>query len=521
MEMLMDKNICGFTLKEANKARKIVAKKKMNEIPILREKVLNQAKSPCLGNYIWKCGVGPQMSYSFSKIHALAYSFIGVQTIFLATNWKPIYWNTACLIVNSGALDEESDSQTDYGKIAKALGDIISRGIKISLVDINKSDFSFIPDEENNEILFGMKALNGVGAPIIEQIKNNRPYASFKDFLNRCPLNKTAMISLIKAGAFDKLETKWSDESTIKPRLLVMAYYLFKNSNSKKKLTLQNFNGLLQENLIGEELDFEKKVFNFNKYLKTYKKVGEYYVFDDVCNNFFNQNFEDNLDCLEIINGIVCIMQKTWDKIYKKKMDKVREYLKNHQEVLLDKYNTILFKKEWEKYAKGNISYWEMESLCFYYHTHELAAVDKLKYGISDFNELSYDGEVDYYFKRNGREIPIYKIHKIIGTVISKDDTRSSVSILTTENQVVTVKFTKDYYTKYARQLSEKQSDGSKKVVEKGWFTRGTKIMCCGYRREDTFVCKTYKNTPFHQLYKIEEIDDGKISLIHERYGDL
>ena len=61
MRMLMDENICHFTLAEANTARKIVGKKQMSKIPELRDKVLNQAASPCLGNYIWKCGVGPQM----------------------------------------------------------------------------------------------------------------------------------------------------------------------------------------------------------------------------------------------------------------------------------------------------------------------------------------------------------------------------------------------------------------------------------------------------------------------------
>ena len=40
MKMLMDKDICGFTLAEANDARKIVGKKQMSRIPELREKVL-------------------------------------------------------------------------------------------------------------------------------------------------------------------------------------------------------------------------------------------------------------------------------------------------------------------------------------------------------------------------------------------------------------------------------------------------------------------------------------------------
>ena len=113
MRMLMDENICGFTLAEANAARKVVGKKQMSKIPELKNKVLKQAKSPCLGHYVWACGIGPQMGYSFSIIHALAYSFIGFQTMFIATNWNPIYWNTACLIVNSGGLEEDNDFEED------------------------------------------------------------------------------------------------------------------------------------------------------------------------------------------------------------------------------------------------------------------------------------------------------------------------------------------------------------------------------------------------------------------------
>ena len=61
MRMLMDKDICNFSLKDANAARKIVGKKQMAKIPALKEQVLNTAKSPALGKYVWTCGIGPQM----------------------------------------------------------------------------------------------------------------------------------------------------------------------------------------------------------------------------------------------------------------------------------------------------------------------------------------------------------------------------------------------------------------------------------------------------------------------------
>ena len=68
MQMLMDENICGFSLKDANTARKIVGKKQMSKIPELKQKVLETAKSHNLGEYVWKYGAGPQMGYSFSIV---------------------------------------------------------------------------------------------------------------------------------------------------------------------------------------------------------------------------------------------------------------------------------------------------------------------------------------------------------------------------------------------------------------------------------------------------------------------
>ena len=523
MRMLMDENICNFSLKEANAARKIVGKKQMAKIPELHQKILDTASSSSLGKYIWKCGVGPQMGYSFSIIHALAYSFIGVQTIYLAINWNPIYWNTACLIINSASLENEEeededgntkDKSTDYSKLAKAIGDITSRGIKVSLIDINKSGYSFEPNEENNEILFGLKGVNKIGGPIIDKIICGRPYTGIIDFMNRCPLNKTQMLSLIKSGAFDKIDNDWALEiCKSNPRYAIMAYYISIISEPKKKLTLQNFNGLLERKLVPDNLIYEQKTFVFNKYLKS-KKCGEYYLLSDKDIEFYYNFYET--EGLEVINGCPCLKQKTWDKIYKKIMDTAREWLKNNQKEMLEQYNNILFNETWNKYATGNISAWEMESLCFYYHEHELSNIDKYKYGIVDFSTLSYEPEVDYFFKRAGRNIPIFKLYKIAGTIISKNNTKASITILTTDG-VVNVKFTKEYYAKYNRQISEKQADGSKKVLEKGWFSRGTKVMITGYRREDTFVAKTYKATPTHQLYRIVSINNKNITLEHER----
>jgi DNA polymerase-3 subunit alpha len=527
MQMLMDPNLCSFTLAEANAARKVVGKKQIDKIPELKEKVLASAKRELLGEYIWQYGVGPQMGYAFSVIHALAYSFIGYQTATLGVNWNQIYWDTACLVVNSGSLEDEDleiiendevevvkkkEKGSDYTKIAKAIGDITSKGIEVSLVNINTSDYGYKPDAENNRILYGLKALSNINTEIIEKIIAGRPYKGIKDFMIRCPLSKVAMVNLIKAGAFDEIDKDFPDRRTI------MAYYLSQVYGKKNRITLQNFNGLIQHNLVPKEYELEIRVYNFTKFLKANKKVGKYYVFDEMCLEFLSKFLPTELDSiLQVINGIPCTSQNDWEKVYSYYMNNVREWIKENQSEILDTYNKLLFKEIWDKYASGNISHWEMQALCFYHSDHELKNVNVNKYGISNFNDLSEEPEVDYFFKRNNNNIPIYKLRRIIGTVIAKDDNRTSISLLTTTG-VVNVKFTRDYYALFKKQISRINPDGTKTVMEKGWFTRGTMLMITGFRRDDTFVAKNYKKSGTHQLYKITSVNGDEMTLTNERW---
>lgn len=521
MTMLMDENICNFSLKEANDARKIVGKKQMSKIPELKEKVLTKAKRIELGKYIWTYGIGPQMGYSFSIIHALAYSFIGYQCAYIATKWNPIYWNTACLIVNSGSLendeldldngDKKKDKGADYAKIAKAIGAINSKGINVSLININTSDYSFKPDVKNNRILYGLKALSGINSETIEKIIAGRPYKGIKDFMNRCSLNKTAMITLIKSGAFDEIDKHFNHN-----RFEIMAYYLMQNCDAKKRITLQNFKMLIEKNLIPQELELQIRVFNFNTFLKNNAKYNDLFIIESNSENFIKKYLSEVLEDLLVIDGTTYIKQTVWKKWYDYYMDPARDWAKENQSEVLEKLNTSLFLTQWNKYAGNNLSAWEMDSLCFYHSEHELAKVDNNKYGIRDFNELPIEPEVDYYFKRGGHNIPIYKLCRVAGTVIAKNDSHSTVTILTTTG-VVDVKFSREYYAMFKKQVSEVQSDGTKKVIEKSWFKRGTKIMVTGFRRDDQFIGKVYSNTEGHQLYKITDVIGYSIKLQHER----
>ena len=79
----------------------------------------------------------------------------------------------------------------------------------------------------------------------------------------------------------------------------------------------------------------------------------------------------------------------------------------------------------------------------------------------------------------------------------------------------------RDYYARLNRQISEPQIDGTKKVIEKSWFTRGNMLMVNGFKRSGMFFSKSYRNQKSHQVYKIIKInDDNSIETEWKRYGE-
>ena len=512
MMLLMD--VAGFTLGEANNARKIVGKKQMSKIPELRDQVYNKFDRVQSANYFWENAIAPQLGYAFSLNHSLPYSFVGMQSIYFVVNFNPIYWNTACLIVNSGATDEEAGGQTDYGKIAKAIGDITNAGIKVSLANINKSSFGFAPDVENNQILFGLKGMLNVGDDVVAAIIANRPYASPKDFLQRVKPSKQAMISLIKGGAFDDMED----------RKFVMAWYLWETCDKKSRITLQNMGGLIKHGLLPEKTEEQimaRRVYEFNRYLKAITKADPYaykdmYSLDPRAIEFLYEIDCEHLTTTDNISHFIRV--KDWDNVYQKYMDIFRKWIASDKETILNALNKEIFMEDWNKYAKGNPSSWEMEVLCFYYHEHELAHINKDKYGFVDFHKLPEDPVIEKTFTKGGKDIHIFHLNRICGTCIAKNKTKSTVTLLTTSG-VVNVKFRKEYFAMFDKQISERGADGVKHVVEKSWFNRGNMIVVTGIRSGDDFISKKYASTGGHQLYKIDEIlPNGDLVLKDSRY---
>ena len=507
MKLVQLPELGGFSLTWADKLRKSIAKKNPADYEMLTKEYFEVTKEKgCnekLCEYTWDVLIAMSRGYGFNQSHTLAYSLIGLQELNLAYKYPTIFWDTACLIANSGG----EGASTDYTKLAQAIGSIRKEGIKISLPNINTSQAGFEPDIEGDQILFGLKAILGVGDDVVERIIQNRPYASIRDFINKVNPTKSVMVSLIKSGAFD----------CMMDRKIAMGWYLWETCDRKKRLTLQNLNGLKNYGLLPTEEEYvlPKKIFEFNRYLKTVCKGDTIkYNLDERAINFLS-----SIGVEDLIDEGIYLNAKNWDKeVYQPQMDIFRNWIKQNGEEILKELNIKIFKEDWEKYALGSISAWEMDVLCFYYHEHELTNVNKDLYSIEDFDKLPEEPIVERVFTKGEKTIPLYSLSKIMGTVIAKDKSKASVSLLTTTG-VVTLKFRKEYFVLFDKQISEKNPDGTKSVKEKSWFTRGNKIVVTGMRNGEEFLVKKYASTPGHQLYKITSCNEkGELLLTNERY---
>lgn len=556
MQLVQMPECGGFSLTWADKLRKSIAKKNPAAYEELQkeyfETVEKKGLSKNLCNYVWNVLVATSRGYGFNASHTLAYSLIALQEMNLAYRFPIMFWNCACLISDSGGTenddeleeisnvyeeieyspmedfgveevveDDEDDDEvitkkkkktksTNYGKIATAIGKIKSSGVTVAPPDINKSSYTFYPDIESNTIRYGLSGITKIGEELVKAIIEGRPYTSLTDFVDRIKINKAQMINLIKSGAFDAFGD----------RVNIMREYVTSISDTKKRITLQNMKMLIDFDLIPDEFDLQRRVYNFNKYIKKLKWEN-YYAFDEIALAFYEKHFDmDKLIPTDYSESGFMIKQTDWDKIYKNHMDIVRPYVQKNNGELLKAVNNRLIAETWDKYCLGNLSKWEMDAVSFYSHGHELERIRKDAYNITDFFEIPEKPVVERILPMKGKQIPLMRLYRIAGTVLDRDKAKKTVTLLTTEG-VVTVKIYGQVFAHYDKQISEKGADGKKHVIEKSMFARGNKIVVCGIRTGDNeFLAKKYSRTPYHLVEKIEEIcDNGYLKISCREMG--
>jgi DNA polymerase-3 subunit alpha len=215
----------GFSLGQADMIRRAMSKKKQAEIIKERQTFIFGDASRGISGACGK-NISEQIAaqiydeildfanYAFNKAHAVGYAVISYQTAYLKCYFPRAYM--AALL--SSVLDNST-------KISEYIADCRENGIRLLPPDINESEDGFTVSGMN--IRFGLAAVKNIGRSFIRSVSQERRenglFTSFDDFCSRMfshDLNKRAVESLIKAGAFDSLKCKRSQLLQVFPKVI-------------------------------------------------------------------------------------------------------------------------------------------------------------------------------------------------------------------------------------------------------------------------------------------------------------
>ena len=269
----------GFTLDEAEILRRIVGKKKTEEIKEWKSKIKNKCKENNLpkevGDILWKI-LEDSANYSFNKSHSIAYAALAACTVYLKFNYPKQFFLSLLKMTR-----HEPDPIGEISKIQKEMG---AFGIKLLRPHIIKSEMDF--SIEGDDIRFGLLSVKGISDKSIEKLNSfrNKYSNKFEIFqaAEEADLNIGVLCSLIQAGALTGFKQSRSK--------IVLEAQLWNLLNLKEKKFCISFGEKFDFDLIkiikylNKFTDEKNKVIIKDSRLDTIKKRYEPYL------NIYNQN---------------------------------------------------------------------------------------------------------------------------------------------------------------------------------------------------------------------------------------
>ena len=143
-------------------------------------------------------------SNCFNKSHSISYSFLTYITAYLKANY-PIEFFCSLMTTRSKSLQPKDWAQ----KAPQFINEAKRMGITINGPSVNGSNLEFTI--QGDEIYFGFNAIRDVGVTASRSIVKARGRNPFKDVfdfasrVNTQKVNTRTFLSLVRAGAFDKM----------------------------------------------------------------------------------------------------------------------------------------------------------------------------------------------------------------------------------------------------------------------------------------------------------------------------
>ena len=196
------RDLCGFTLGEADVLRKAIGKKNVKLLNEQKEKFIAGGISHGVRSDIAEQlfhFVEPFALYGFNRAHSVSYAVIAYWTAYLKAHFPSAFM--AALMTSE---------QQDLDKIAKNITECEHMKIEVLPPSINKSFTDFAVVKDTGAIVFGLNAIKNVGRKVsdmmVEERQKNGVYKDLVDFVKRAGrevINRKTMESLILTGVLD------------------------------------------------------------------------------------------------------------------------------------------------------------------------------------------------------------------------------------------------------------------------------------------------------------------------------
>lgn len=264
------RKLAGYSYGRSDLVRRAMSKKKMDVMEkerknfiygitegdkVIVEGALRRGVSEETANHIFDEMID-FAKYAFNKSHAAAYAVLAYQTAWFKY-YYPVEFMAALLTSIMG----------NSSKVARYIQCCKKMNIEVLPPDVNESYVNFTVVED--KIRFGLAAVKNAGInavnAIIKARKEEGKFSGFSDFCYRVDmthLNKRAVESLIKAGAFDLLKGHRSQYISVYEKIMNGIQQIKKN-NIKGQVSL--FDTLEEGESYGVLEDYLPDMPEFNK----------------------------------------------------------------------------------------------------------------------------------------------------------------------------------------------------------------------------------------------------------------
>ena len=287
----------GFDLDEAEQLRRIVGKKKIDQMPIwkskINEKVSTENLDPEAGEILWKVAED-SANYSFNKSHSLAYATLAAWTAYFKFKYPQQFFISLLRMAKY--------EPSPHEEISRICQELPHFNISLLAPDLSRSNMDF--SIEGKDIRFGLNSIKGVSEKSLQSLRSFRDSNNpnkYDIFLSakQAGLNIGILSSLIQAGALSAYKTRRSR--------LVLEAQAFNCLTDREKRNFQllgpkydwnvldTIQNIITDAIIGDDGRPVMKPSRFETFKKKYLPYKEIYEKNKKYEKFANWYFENKL----------------------------------------------------------------------------------------------------------------------------------------------------------------------------------------------------------------------------------